>query len=301
MSTQALAPIPDVRHEARSAERRRLLLWLGPPAVWFAVFMLLPHLSLLYVSLGHMDYVDFVPGFSAANYVKIFTVEPYLGVTFKSFNNGLMTAVLASLIAYPLALWMAFGVSSARARALVSVLVILPWLASYMVKAYAWKTILGTQGVVNSLLVSAGVVAEPLETLMYSRFAVILTLTYIFTPFCVISIYAQLERIPPSLIEAARNLGATDLEILRRIVLPISIPGVFAGAVIVFSLAFSDFITSTLVGGPSDLMISSIMINLFGVSMDRPLASAIGFLMLALAAVLLVTMQWVEKRVQVRF
>lgn len=306
MSTAPATPLAESATapagiDGRALARRRLVLWLAPPMLWFAAFMLVPYAIMFYFSLGTMDYVDFVPGFSADNYVKALTAEPYPDVLIKSTVNGLLTALLSSAVAFPLALWMAFGLASPRRRALVSILVVLPWWASYLVKVYAWKTILGAEGVLNTALVTAGLVDEPLSVLLYNRFAVVLTLTYIFTPFAVLSIYAQLERIPRSLLEAARNLGATDGEIFRKIILPVSVPGILAGAVITFSLGFGDFVTPSLVGGPDDLMITNLVVNLLGVSMDRPLASAIGVVIIAFSVLLLIGANAAERRTQVRF
>ncbi|MEO1194253.1 MAG: ABC transporter permease [Pseudomonadota bacterium] len=285
---------------AQARDRRRLTLWLLPPALWFFVFMIIPYLIMLHYSLGRMDDLRFIPDISLGNFVKIFTVEPYASVILQSAQNGLMTAVFSTLLAYPVALVMALHMKSERARFFMHILIILPWWASYLVKVYAWRTILGSSGLVNSGLLSLGAISEPLEFLLYSRFSVVLTLTYIFTPFAILSIYAQLERIPTSLIEAARNLGASDWEIFRRVILPMSLPGVLAGGVITFSLGFGDFVAPVLVGGPEDLMINNIVINLLGVSLDRPLGSAIGVVIVALAAVLLTVANWAERRTQVR-
>jgi spermidine/putrescine transport system permease protein len=284
----------------RQIERRRRLLWLAPPVAWFTVFMLVPYAIMIYYSLGKMDYVTFAPGFSLENYIKVFTVDPYWRVIFNSAVNGFLTALLSTMIGYPAALYMAFHVASERARFILYLLVILPWWASYLVKVYAWKTILGTKGLLNTGLISLGAISEPMSVLLYSRFSVILTLTYIFTPFAILSIYAQLERIPTTLIEAARDLGATDGEIFRRITLPLSVPGMIAGGVITFSLGFGDFVAPTLVGGADSVMINNVVINLLGVSMDRPLGSAIGVVIVALAVVLLSVAHAAEKRTQVR-
>mgnify|MGYP001113893156 FL=1 len=198
---------PVIR-SARRLERRSMMLWLLPPVAWFTVFMLLPYALLFYYSLGHSQDMRFVPGFSFHNFVRVFTDEPYLGVILKSARIGLMTSILSALVAYPLAFALAFHVRSAAVKFALYLLVIVPWWASYLVKAYAWKTILGTGGILNATLQGLGVTDEPVRLFLYNEFSVLLTLTYIFTPFAVLSIYAQLERVPTSLIEAARNLGA---------------------------------------------------------------------------------------------
>ncbi len=286
---------------ARRLERRRLLFWLLPPVAWFTVFMLIPYGMLLYTSLGHVDDMRFIPGLSIDNFIRVFTVDPYLGVIIKSARIGVMTAILSAIVAYPLAFYIAFHVRSARAKFLLYLLVIVPWWASYLVKAYAWKTILGSGGILNATLQGIGLTDGPVRLFLYNEFSVVLTLTYIFTPFAVLSIYAQLERIPTSLIEAARNLGADGWTIFRRIILPISVPGIVAGAIITFSLAFGDFVAPVLVGGPDSVMISNVVINLLGVAFDWPMAAAIGVVIIALGLLLISASGWLEEKTQTRF
>jgi spermidine/putrescine transport system permease protein len=283
------------------ADRHGLLLWLAPPLAWFAVFMLLPYGLLFYYSLGSVDYMTFKPGFSADNLVRVFTGAPYLAVLLKSIKLGLITAVGATVVGFPLAFCLAFHTASGALRSAVYFLVIIPWWASYLVKAYAWKTILGSSGIINSGLMSLGLIDSPLTLLLYNQFSVALTLIYIFTPFAVLSIYAQLERIPTNVIEAAKNLGATDAEVFRRIVLPLSLPGVVAGAVITFSLSFGDFVAPALVGGPDAVMISNIVVNLLGVAFDWPMAAAIGVVVIGFALTLISIAQHLETRTAVRF
>jgi spermidine/putrescine transport system permease protein len=300
-AVQSVNPtMPAPRRSARAMNRRRMLFWLLPPVAWWVVFMLIPYGMMFYYSLGTMDYLVFQPGFSLENFHKMWTTEPYVSVLLKSAKLGLLTAVLSSIIAYPLAFCLAFHVSSQRTKYLLYMLVIVPWWASYLVKAYAWKTILGTNGLINGVLLWLGITDEPLDIFLYNQFSVALTLTYIFTPFAVLSIYAQLERIPASLIEAARDQGADSWEIFRHIVLPISTPGILAGAVITFSLAFGDFVAPALVGGSDAVMISNIVINLLGVAFDWPMASAIGISVIALGLVLIAFAQWLEHRTSVR-
>ena len=277
-----------------------MLFWLAPPILWFTVFMLVPYAMLFYYSLGSVNYVTFEPGFSAANFIKVFTTQPYLGVMLKSAKLGLMTAIFTSILAYPVAFCLAFYAPAGRAKNFLYMLVIVPWWASYLVKAYAWKTILGSHGLINQLLLNTGIISHPLTFLLYNEFSVALTLTYIFTPFAILSIYSQLERIPVSLIEGARDLGATGWQIFYKIVFPISVPGILAGAVITFSLAFGDFISPALVGGPNSIMISNIVINLLGRAFDWPLAAAIGLVIIGMATALITVANHIERRLTVR-
>ncbi|ODT30184.1 MAG: hypothetical protein BGO93_17345 [Mesorhizobium sp. 65-26] len=278
-----------------------MLFWVVPPVAWFTVFMLIPYAMLLYTSLGRVEDMRFIPGLSLRNFIQVFTVDPYLSVIIKSARIGLMTAVLSAIVAYPLSFFLAFHVRSSRLKFLIYLLVIVPWWASYLVKAYAWKTILGSGGILNALLQKAGLTDEPVRIFLYNEFSVVVTLTYIFTPFAVLSIYAQLERIPTSLIEAARNLGAGGWMIFWRIIAPISVPGVVAGGIITFSLAFGDFVAPVLVGGPDSVMISNIVINLLGVAFDWPMAAAIGLVIITLGLLLISASGWLEEKTQIRF
>ena len=286
---------------AMGRDRRQLLLWLVPPLLWFAVFMVIPYCLLFYYSLGSTDYMTFKPGFSLANLARVFQTEPYLSVLLKSARIGAMTAIGATILAYPVAFCLAFHTRSARSKFIIYLLVIVPWWAAYLVKAYAWKTILGTSGILNALLLNLHLINEPLTLFLYNPFSVVLTLVYIFTPFSILSIYAQLERIPTSMLEASSNLGATTFETLTKLVIPLSLPGVVAGAIITFALATGDFIAPALVGGPDALMISNVVINLLGVAFDWPMAASIGIVVIGIGTALISVAQYLEHRAQVRY
>jgi spermidine/putrescine transport system permease protein len=284
----------------RASTRRQMLFWLAPPLAWFTVFMLVPYGLLFYYSAGSVDYMTFKPGFSADNFIRLFTTAPYLPVLLKSLKLGLITAIGSSLVGYPLAFCLAFHTRSERNKNLLYLLVIVPWWAAYLVKAYAWKTILGTNGLVNQSLTALGLIREPLTFLIYNQACVALVLIYIFTPFAVLSIYAALERIPNSLIEAGKDLGASAWEIFLRVILPLSLPGVIAGGVITFSLSFGDFVAPALVGGADAVMISNIVINLLGVAFDWPMAATIGIVVIGMGLTLITVSGYIEERGRVR-
>jgi spermidine/putrescine transport system permease protein len=280
--------------------RRQMLFWLLPPLAWFSVFMILPYAMLFYYSLGSVDYMSFKPGLSAANFIRVFSTEPYVGVLLKSIKLGLITAIGSAILAYPVAFCLAFHTHSERRKFQLYLLVIVPWWAAYLVKAYAWKTILGRDGIINQGLAALGLIERPLSFLIYNQTSVALVLIYIFTPFAVLSIYASLERIPTSIIEAAADLGASGWEIFRHLILPLSLPGVIAGGIITFSLAFGDFVAPALVGGADAVMISNIVINLLGVAFDWPMAAAIGIVVIALGLTLISVSSHFEEQGAVR-
>ena len=294
-----VSPRQDLPSWSKS-RRRQMLFWLVPPLAWFSVFMVVPYVMLFYYSLGSVDYMSFKPGLSAVNFIRVFSTEPYAGVLLKSIKLGLITALGSAILAYPVAFCLAFHTRSERRKFQLYLLVIVPWWAAYLVKAYAWKTILGTDGIINQGLAAAGLIERPLSFLIYNQTSVALVLIYIFTPFAVLSIYASLERIPTSLIEAAADLGASGWEIFRHLILPLSLPGVVAGGIITFSLAFGDFVAPALVGGSDAVMISNIVINLLGVAFDWPMAAAIGIVVIALGLTLISVSSHFEEQWAVR-
>jgi len=192
----------------------------------------------------------------------------------------------ALLLAYPLAYLLAFKVR--RHRDLLYLAVIIPLWVSYVVRAYAWKIILGQQGILNGLLLSLGIVHEPLAVLLYSRWAVVVALTHIYTPFALMPIFAVLEAIPPSLREASQDLYANRWRTFWHVTLPLSLPGVLAGATFAFVLSMGDFLAPQLLGGnDSALMVSNLVWSLFGVAYNWPLGAAVAVVMLALTLGLL--------------
>jgi spermidine/putrescine transport system permease protein len=184
----------------------------------------------------------------------------------------------------------------ARHKNLLYQLIIVPLWVSYLVRAYAWKTILGSDGVLNTSLQFLHITHAPVSALLYSPFAVVLTLTHIYTPFAFLPIFASLEHVPRNLIEASQDLGATPWQTFRRVILPLSLPGVIAGATFAFVLSLGDFLAPLLVGGPSGIMISNIVVSLFGAAYDWPLGAAISLLMLVMVVGLLFATERLEKR-----
>ena len=235
-----------------------------------------------------------VPSWDVSNYRQLLTRDVYRQTLLRSAWIAARVTVFSLLLGYPLAYLLSFH--GARRKNLLYQLVIIPLWVSYLVRAYAWKTILGTDGVLNTSLQYLHLTSHPLQFLLYSPFAVVLTLTHIYTPFTFLPVYAALEHIPRNLIEASHDLGASRLQTFRRVILPLSIPGVLAGATFAFVLSFGDFLAPLLLGGPSGIMISNIVVSLFGAAYNWPLGAALSFCMLALVLGLLWLSERLEKR-----
>ena len=266
-----------------------------PPLVWVAAFLLTPYLLMLCYSFWSVSAAQvIVHHWSLDNYRELLRVGVYWQTLFRSMWIAARVTIFSLLLGYPLAYFLSFH--AGKRKDLFYQLVIIPLWVSYLVRAYAWKTILGSDGVLNTLLQYVHLTQYPLEFLLYSPFAVVLTLTHIYTPFTFLPIYAALEHIPRNLVEASHDLGATPGQTFRRIVFPLSIPGVLAGATFAFVLSLGDFLAPLLLGGPSGIMISNIVVSLFGAAYNWPLGAAISFCMLLLVVSLIFLSERLERK-----
>jgi spermidine/putrescine transport system permease protein len=266
-----------------------------PPLLWVAVFLLLPYALMFAYSFWSISPMqEIVHSWNLINYRELLTHDVYRQTLARSAWIAARVMLFSLLLGYPLAYLLSFRAGGRKH--LLYQLVIIPLWVSYLVRAYAWKTILGTDGVLNTSLKYAHLTNHPLQFLLYSPFAIVLTLTHIYTPFTFLPIYAALEHIPRNLIEASHDLGAPRLQTFWRVILPLSMPGVLAGATFAFVLSFGDFLAPLLLGGPSGIMISNIVVSLFGAAYNWPLGAAISFCMLALVLCLL----WLSERLERR-
>ena len=292
-----------------------------PPLLWVLVFLLVPYSLLFCYSFWSVNSSQvIIHNWNFGNYVELLRQPMYVTVLFRSMRIAASVTLLSLLLGYPVAYYLSFHAS--KHRDLLYQLVIIPLWTSYLVRGYAWKTILGTDGVLNGVLnflhitnallflqghLNAQFASHawmhnwqvsfvPLSFLLYSPFAVVLMLTHIYTPFAFLPIYASLEHIPRNLIEASHDLGASPWKTFRRVVLPLSLPGVVAGATFAFVLTLGDFLAPLLVGGPSGIMISNIVASEFGSAYNWPLGAAISLCMLMLVVGLLTFTEKLEKR-----
>src|SRR6204780_928261 len=267
----------------------------APPLLWVTVFLLIPYLLMFCYSFWSVSAAQtIVHSWDLANYQTLFRVNVYWRTLLRSMWSAPRVTIFSLLLGYPLAYFLSFY--AGKRKDLFYQLVIIPLWVSYLVRAYAWKTILGSGGVLNTLLQYVHFPKHPLEFLPYSPFAVVLTLTHIYTPFAVLPIYAALEHIPRNLIEASQDLGATRAQTFWKVIFPLSIPGVVAGATFAFVLSLGDFLAPLLLGGPSGIMISNIVVSLFGAAYNWPLGAAISLGMLVIVVSLLFLSERLEKK-----
>ncbi len=276
---------------------RAKILLLAPMIAWLTAFLLLPYFFIFIQSFLQSDaFGNVVYSFTAESYIKIFSNKLYYFTLFKTLAMSCLVAVLCVILSLPLAYFIAFKVQSESRKTMLYTLIVLPFWVSYIVRAYSWKIILGQFGILNGFLMYTGIVSEPLSFILYSDFATIICLVYIFTPFVAIPIYTAFEQIPKSLVEASKDLGAGSWTTFTRVIIPLALPGIISGATFALVLTMGDFLAPILLGGPNTLFISNIVQNLFGTSNDKPLGSALGIVVLALIVLVLEVSTYFEKK-----
>src|SRR4030081_1649547 len=266
-----------------------------PPVIWVAVFLLTPYLLMFCYSFWSVSSSqNIVHSWNLDNYGQLLKINVYWQTLLRSMWIAARVTIFSLLLGYPLAYFLSFY--AGKRKDLLYQMVIIPLWVSYLVRAYAWKTILGSDGVLNTLLQYVHLTRHSLDFLLYSPFAVVLTLTHIYTPFVVLPIYAAMEHIPRNFVEASHDLGASPMQTFWRVIFPLSAPGMIAGATFTFVLSLGDFLAPQLLGGPSGIMISNIVVSLFGAAYNWPLGAAISFCILVLVVSLLALAQRLEKK-----
>src|SRR5690242_10878357 len=273
--------------------RRRLDLTtpalLGLPLAWLAAFFLVP---IAIVAAYSFDVYSLDPGphgFTLTAWHDFLHSSVYLKLFWKSVKLSLIVSTIIVLLAYPLAYYLAL--SGTKRKYILLLLLIAPFLTSYLLRVLAWKVILGNQGAINTFLFWTGLRSpdHPLSQLLYSRFAVMLVLGYIWLPFVALPIFVSLESLDRRLLEAASDLGASRLQAFRRVTLPLSLPGVVAAFLFVFIPTLGEFITPSLVGGTSGYMYGNQIVDLFGTGFpDWQTGSVLALFLLGVVAALTV-------------
>jgi spermidine/putrescine transport system permease protein len=264
-----------------------------PPILWVSLFLLLPYLMMFLHSFWAVRDGVIVYRWNFDNYATLFRNPLYLQVLFRTARIAASVTLLSVLLGYPVAYFLSFH--AGPRKEILYQLVIVPLWVSYLVRGYAWKTILGSDGVLNGFLQYLHITHGPVSAILYSPFAVVLMLTHIYTPFVFLPIYASLEHIPRPLVEASQDLGASPRKTFFRLILPLSLPGLLAGATFAFVLSLGDFLAPLLVGGPSGTMIANLVQSLFGAAYDWPLGAAISVFILFITVAMLAVTQRVEK------
>lgn len=274
-----------------SERRSAIYALIGPAWLWLTLFFVLPLGLMAIISLRPDTQGGFFAPFkpTLAQYQATFEGEGYMYRLGLSLQVALIVSLVGTLLAYPLAYFLVFR-AGPRGPLLLT-LAILPFWTSYLLRVIAWKIILGPtgpiNGTVNNLLMALHLTDEPVRILLYSRAGVIVTLIYVWLPFVALPIYAALQRIDKSLLEAAANLGASPWLAFLRVTLPLSLPGVIAAFIMVFVPTVGEYIAPLLVGGSNDKLYGNFIEQFFNDGNNLPRGSAMAFIMLIGVMVLL--------------
>jgi spermidine/putrescine transport system permease protein len=231
---------------------------------------------LIVLSFSTQTYLDLSLGFDTANYEKAIGSGLVLNLLGRSAVNAGLVTLMSVMLAYPIAYFIAFDLT--RRKLLWLIVFTLPCWISYLLRIISWKVILGYQGVINTSLVSANLVSEPISALLYSNSAVVIALTHAWAPFSILPIYVCLEKIDRSLLRASADLGDRPHRTFLRVVLPLSMPGVIASTILIFVPTFADYVTPQLLGGPYGVMIGNFIAMQFGASNNWPLGATVALL-----------------------
>jgi spermidine/putrescine transport system permease protein len=264
--------------EASRLARLRGTALVLPGVAWLGLFFVVPLAIIFVVSLGDRDALDRVdlssPSFD--NYARAF--DPVFLPTFlNSIRFAAITTILSLAIGYPIAYWISrYG---GRRKALLLILVMLPFWTSYLIRTYAWQIILRDNGVLNSLLQAAGLTSQPI-ILMNTDISVILGMTYGFLPFAILPLFVSIDRLDANVIAAGRDLYASGRSVFLHVTLPLTMPGIVAASLLTFIPAIGDFVTPDLLGGPQTTTIAKNIQELFLDGRDWPFGAALGFILM---------------------
>lgn len=267
-------------------------LLLAPAALWLLFMLVIPALGMVLLSFAkNGPYGVVVWQFSLDNYRRAFDAK-YLPVLLRTLGFAGGATMLCLLLGYPLAYYLSFRAGPWRNALLVGLMV--PFWSSCLVAFYSWMIVLGKEGMLNAALLRFGFLSQPVGFL-YSPFAVLLGLVYFYLPFTVLPLYASLEKVPRSYIEAAYDLGAGRWTAFFKVTLPLSMPGVIAGCLLTFIPCLGDFLTAEILGGPRFYLLGNLISNQFLMAQDWPFGAALTSLLLAgLVVGLWVYQRWEE-------
>ncbi|PPK49069.1 ABC transporter permease [Clostridium algidicarnis] len=265
-------------------KKKRSYRLLYPVVIWMTCFFLIPVALMVLVSFfTRGEFGEVIYSFNLESYIRF--MDPlYLNILLKSLIIALFTTVICLVFAYPFAFFI--GRSPKKFRGPLIMLVMLPFWTNSLIRTYAWIILLRTEGIINSYLIKLNFISEPLK-LLYTNTSVLIGMVYMMFPFMVLPIYSSVEKIDKSLIEAASDLGANPFKNFARIIWPLTMPGVMAGALLVFVPTLGYFFIPDLMGGSKVILISNLIKNQYLMARDWPFGSAISVILIVVILIII--------------
>jgi putative spermidine/putrescine transport system permease protein len=255
------------------------LLFLAPPVVWLLIFFLLPLSTMILLSFWKYEIFRVSPDWTLENYRMILSSPAYFKALFNTFKFAVLTVLCSLLAGFPIAYFLAFVVQSHRTRLLLLMLCFIPFWTSYLIRVLAWLSIFGRKGLLNELLLSLGFIQQPTDVLLFSDASIVIAMTQIYVIFMIAAIMLSMHNIPSSVFEAARDSGASTFSIFKEVILPLSLPGIIVGSILVFVMAMGDFATVQIVGGFKVGTLATWVQN-WASNYNYPMAAANGILLI---------------------
>jgi spermidine/putrescine transport system permease protein len=280
----------SVREDVLTFLQRRgwlkTLLFLLPATLLLLVYLVIPIGMLVVMSFYRSTVFGVIPDFSWSNY-RHFTENPmFPNLLLKSIRMAVTVTALSLLVSYPFAYFLARV--PRRFKTALLILVMVPFWTSYLIRTMAWLPILGIKGIVNYSLLSLQLTTAPIEVFLFNEFSVVLTLIHIYLPFMVVPIFLSLDRLDGRLLEAAGDLGANPLRVFWHVTLPLSLPGVMGGVVMVFVAGFGAYVTPKLLGGSSGIMFGNVLADQYSGTFNWPFGAVLALIMIGVVLLLLV-------------
>jgi spermidine/putrescine transport system permease protein len=264
----------------------KVLLLLLPALALLLLYLVIPFCMLVVMSFYKSTLFGITPDFSWNNYLHFTRNQMFPNLLVKSIRMAVTVTGISLLVSYPFAYFLARG--TRRFKTALLILVMVPFWTSYLIRTMSWLPILGIKGIVNYSLMSFSLVTDPIEAFLFNEFSVILTLIHIYLPYMVVPIYLSLDRLDGRLLEAAGDLGATPARAFWHVTLPLSLPGVVGGIVMVFIAAFGAYVTPKLLGGSSGIMFGNVVADQYSGTFNWPFGAVLALIMIGVVLLLLV-------------
>jgi putative spermidine/putrescine transport system permease protein len=268
----------DAPAPRRSRGIARSYLLITPAVVWMTLFLVVPMAMIIYVSFWTQTTFKIDPALTTDSWQTFFSSETYINSLWTTLRIWLIVLAATFILGYPTALFVGLFVKNKTLQTVLLVLCVIPFWTSFLIRVLAWRPMLGKEGAINIILMKAGIVHQPIEALLFTELSVVIGMTQIYVVFMVGPIAFMLGRIDPNIIEAARDLGANFWRILRKIIFPLSLPGVVVGAIFVSVMVLGEFATSAALSGRKVNLLGNIIVTQVG-SLKWALASVVGVIL----------------------
>jgi putative spermidine/putrescine transport system permease protein len=286
MTTTELAAPFEKAEATHGGKVGSAYLLVAPAVVWMTLFLVVPMAMIVYVSFWTQSTFTIKPILTLASWKTFFASDTYLNSLWTTLRIWLTVLVATFVVGYPTALYVGLFVKNKTLQTALLVMCVIPFWTSFLIRVLAWRPMLGKEGAINIILMHAGIIQQPIEALLFTDLSVVIGMTQIYVVFMVGPIAFMLGRIDPNIIEAARDLGASFWRILRKIIFPLSLPGVVVGAIFVSVMVLGEFATSAALSGRKVNLLGNIIVTQVG-SLKWALASVVGVILTLIMAVVI--------------